>query len=118
MKILFGIFSFTTESSKWFLANWPPLSCPVLQGCARQSCSRRGSWCGCVEWQVTALVLDRVLATHETVRFTRSSKQDELETLSKNTTILKKYMNWGCLWTTGHVADVLAPCSKGPVLLS
>lgn len=43
MKILFGIFSFTTESSKLFVVNGLQLHCTVVQGYARQNCSRFGS---------------------------------------------------------------------------
>lgn len=63
-------------------------------------------------------VLNQVLITHKMLYFIQRSKQDKLKILSKNTLSLKKYRNFGCLWTTGHVANMLASCSKGPFLLS
>lgn len=42
-KILFGIFSFLTESSTLFLVSWPPLSCMVSQGPAGQNCFPPGA---------------------------------------------------------------------------
>lgn len=116
MKILFGIFSFMTESSEVFLAHWLQLYRTGLQGCARQSCSRWGSWGGSTWTRIP--VSKQVLTTGEMLHFIRRSKPDKLETLSKNPIVLKKHMNFGCLWTTGHVADLLASRSKGPFLLS
>lgn len=64
------------------------------------------------------LVLNQVLLTHAILRFIRRTKRDKLQRLRKNTIILKNHTASGYLRTTGHVADILASCSKVPFLPS